>query len=186
MEIKYTTDAKAFEKYANECLAGHEGAIIHSAETPCIWTGLLPTYDKKEAQKRGFTVGVGQYYAGTIVCMPGDISICITTWGTCNKGKEVCDAVATLLEERGISVLHDGNDILAEGKKVASYCTVPQLSGWVQTVIHISIGAMDIDLVKAICTKPMEKTPGALSDLGIYSNDIMSIIYKLLNKRDAL
>lgn len=181
MEIKYTTDAKAFEKYANECLAGHEGVIIHLAETHCIWTGLLPTYNKKEVQKHGFTVGVGQYYAGTIVCMPGDISICITTWGTCNKGKEVCDAVATVLEERGISVLHDGNDILAEGKKVASYCTVPQLSGWVQTVIHISIGAIDIDLVKAICTKPMKKTPGALSDFDISAENVLNVIGDIIS-----
>lgn len=183
MEIKYTTNVKIFEDYANECLTGHEGITIHTAETPCVWVGLLSDmYNLVEIRARNLPVGQGHYYAGAIVNMTGDISVCITTWGLCDKGAEICQAVADILKERGIEVTFDVNDVLADSKKVASYCSVPQASGWVQTVAHISIGKMDLELVKAICTKPMVKIPGALSEYNITTEDILPIIVDIINK----
>lgn len=185
MKNYVTANPLEFESYANECLTGHEGAVIHIAETPCVWVGLLSDmYNKAEIEARNLPVGQGQYYAGAIVNMPGDISVCITTWGPCDKGAGICQAVADILKERGVKVTFDVNDVLADGKKVASYCSVPQVSGWVQTVAHISIGKMDVELVKAICTKPMVKIPGALSDYDITAEDILPIIQTLLEAKD--
>ena len=47
------------------------------------------------------------------------------------------------------------------------------INGVVYTAIHISIG-MDLDLIKAICTKPMVKTPKGLQDYGITQDEIIT------------
>ena len=181
MEIKHTNDPKEFEDYANECLSGHEGAVIHLTESPCVWVGLLDdVYDQEECKKHNLSVHQGHYYAGAIVNMPDDVSICITTWGNTTIGYDICQAVKNLLIGKNIEVAEDVNDILADGKKVASYCSVMQVSGWCQTVVHISVGKMDIDLVKAICKKPMIKIPGSLSEYGITSDDIIPVVQNIL------
>lgn len=181
MEIIKAKSPLDFENYANECLKGHEGTVIYVHKENCVWSGLLKnTYDEEECKKRGLTVCFGRYYAGSIVNMPNDISVCITTWGKCDKGFEICKAVMELLKKQDIDVFFDVNDVIADGKKVASYCSVQQPSGWVQTVVHISIGEMNLDLVKAICTKPIKKIPGALSDYGIKTKDILKIVEKII------
>ena len=183
MEIINTTNPVEFEDYANECLNGHEGIVIHICEEPCVWTGLLQdTYNKEECEKRGLAVCIGQYYAGTIVNMKGDVSVCACTWGKTDIGENICEAIADMLRERGVEVTHDVNDILANEKKVASWASVPQSSGWVQTVVHLSVGKMDLKLVKAICTKPMIKTPGTLSNFGITTDDVLNIVDDILKK----
>lgn len=175
--IKYTTSAQAFEKYANDCLKGHEGAAFHVAESPCVWVGKIDTaYNKDECNSRRLPIAKGQYYAGAIVCMPGDVSACITTDGLSDVGMNISDAIFNYLFGKGINVIKDGNDILADGKKVASYCQAETPNGLCQTVVHVSVGKMDLDLVKAICAKPMLKTPGALSDYGISTKDIIDLI----------
>jgi len=181
MEIKYTTSAKSFERYANECLKGEEGAIIHSSDDNSVWVGQLESaYNQEAITERGLDVGQGQYFAGAIVNMPGDISVCITKSHLSDVGLDICDAVYNYLADKGIEVVKDGNDILAEGKKIASSCQVEMPNGYCQTVAHISIGKMDLELVKAICVKPMVKIPGALSEYGITAEDILPIIQNIL------
>lgn len=68
----------------------------------------------------------------------------------------------------------DGNDILLDDRKVASWASMDH-DGYITRVMHISVG-MDEDLVNEICTKPMVKRPGRLADYAITSNDILSAI----------
>lgn len=180
MKIQRTRSPKYFESEANECLVGREGAIVCINEEPCVWTGEFNTLNLEECKNRGLYVGKGKYLGGSIVNMPGDLSICITTWGDSDLAPYIVDRATEWLAERGINITRDGNDVLADGKKVISWARATTLHGWCQSVVHFSVGAMDLDLVREICTKPMVKVPGALSYYGITADMIWDEIKSLL------
>lgn len=142
--------------------------------------GELLTYDPEEIEKRGLFLGKGQHLGGTIVNMPGDVSVCITTWGDSDLAPEIAAKLTNWLTEKGLNITTDGNDTLVEGKKVISWARATTVKGWCQGVVHASVGAIDLELVKAICTKPMEKVPGALSEYGITADDLVPIVEKEL------
>lgn len=182
MKIQRTKHADYFESVANECLAGREGVIVCINEAPCVWTGELLTLNLAACKKHGLYVGKGKYLGGSIVNMPGDLSICITTWGNSELAPEIAEHSAEWLTERGINITRDENDVLADGKKVISWARATTLQGWCQSVVHFSIGAMDLDLVREICTKPMFKVPGALSLYGITADMIWDEIKSILEE----
>ena len=176
MKIQRTRNADYFESVANECLAGREGIVVCINADVCVWTGELNTLNLTECKRRNLYVGKGKYLGGSIVNMPGDLSICITAWGNSELAPKIVDHAAEWLAERGISITRDENDVLADGKKVISWARATTLQGWCQSVVHFSVGAMDLELVQAICTKPMVKVPGALSLYGITADMIWNEI----------
>ena len=176
MEIYKAETAADFERYANECLEGHEGIVIHVSDKPSVWTGQLPTIDKAACEENGLFIGTGKYLGGTIVNMKGDVSICHTSWGVTDFAPDIVDRFAEYLAERGISVTRDENDVLAGGKKILSWARATTLQGWTQSVIHFSVGKINLKLIKAICTKPMVKKPGSLSELGVTTEDVLNFL----------
>lgn len=174
MEIFKTAIPAEFEKYANDCLKGREGCVIHIGNTPCVWTGALRnTFNKEECVKRGLYIGQGQYLGGTIVCFPGDVSICHSSFQKEGFAEKLCSAVKEWFKSLGYALAFDENDFLLGGKKVFSWGRATAVSGITQTVAHFSVN-LDISIVSAICTKPMIKTPGSLSVYGICSDDIIN------------
>ncbi len=185
MKIITTPDPAAFERYAEECLSGHEGVVVCINNAPCVWTGQLATLDVPACKHHGLYVGTGQYLGGSIVNMPGDLSVCITTWGSSEVAPQIVDKAVEWLSGLGINLTRDENDVLAAGKKVISWARATTVKGWCQSVIHFSIGKMDLELVKEICTKPMEKIPGALSEYGITAKDCEKIVMEALAKENG-
>lgn len=79
------------------------------------------------------------------------------------------------LKEKGINANTDNNDVMIGGKKVigAVSTMLPEpYEGWVCFLASISINS-DSELINQICTKPMKKIPGALSDYGITTEEVM-------------
>ena len=177
-ETFYTSDCKEFEAYAEDCLTNqHEGTVVHVGNDVCVWTGVLKTLSLEECEKRGLAVGHGRYVGGTIVCFHDDVSICHTSWGADGYGESVFAMTKTWLKQKRLNVTSDNNDILVDDKKVFSYASIQLLSGWVQTVVHFSV-EVDLDLIKSICKKNMEKIPGALKEYGIDSQTILQKLQK--------
>lgn len=178
MNVLKTDDPAEFERFANECLReGHEGLVIHIGEKTCVWTGALAsTFDREYAEQIGLDIGQGMYLGGTIVCFPGDLSLCLTTWGRTQFGQECMDALEERLVQKGISVSRHNNDLLADGKKVASWASSKQRTGWVQTVVHFSVN-VDGATISRICTKPPSNPPGALSEYGMTANELMDMVF---------
>lgn len=176
MEILKTKNPLEFLAFAESCLDktnGHEGLVIHICAEPCVWTGQLPTLDEAECKRRGLTVCRGRYLAGSIVNMPGDLSLCLTTWGDSEQAPQWVDKLAAYLDRRGIAITRDENDVLADGKKVISWARATTAEGWQQSVVHCSVGMMDLELVKAVCKKPMVKVPGSLAEYGITAEELL-------------
>ena len=180
MEILRTHSAEEFEQFANDCLKGHDGCVIHIAKKPNVWTGVYEnTFDRNECEKRGLYVGKGQYLGGTIVCSKEDVSVCYTSLEKEGFAERIHDATLKWLKAKNINVTTDNNDILADGKKVFSWGRASAASGYTQTVVHYSVN-IDLDLIKTICKKPMEKTPGALSDYGVAAEECEAVIMEAL------
>lgn len=175
VKIYKTTSCKEFEQLASAFIEPRY--IIHITDKPCAWTGQLNTLNRTECERRDIDIGQGEYLGGSIVNMPGDLTICIITWGNSNLPQQIVDTTAKWLSERKISIVRDENDILADGKKVISWARATTLQGWCQSAVHFSIGPMDLALVKAICTKPMKKIPGSLSEYGITAEMILNEIH---------
>ena len=182
MKMFKTNSSQEFEQYANDCLKGHTGCVIHIADKPCVWTGVYKdTFDRTECEKRDLYIGQGQYLGGTIVCSKEDVSVCYTSLEKEGFAERIYNATLKWLKSKNINVTTDNNDILADGKKVFSWGRASVITGYTQTVVHYSVN-VDLDLIKTICKKPMEKIPGALSEYGITAKDCENIIMEVLAK----
>ena len=181
MEIIYTTDALDFIRYAYECVeCGHEGCVMHICVSHCVWTGQLPTLDLAACNRHGMAVGRGEYLGGSIVNMVGDLSICITTWGNSDVAECIVSAMAERISSLG-NITYDENDVLLDGKKVLSWARATTMNGWCQSVVHCSIGEVDLELIQEVCTKPMVKVPGSLNSYGITDDDLRTIAVECVN-----
>ncbi|MBE6993399.1 MAG: hypothetical protein E7423_01965 [Ruminococcaceae bacterium] len=176
MEIYRTSDPAAAVRRYRECMAGHEGLIICKAEGHFVETGGLATLDRDACARLNIPVAEAEYLGGSIVVMPGDLDLCRVTWGTVDWAPEMMDRVEAWLRARGIAVTRDRNDLLADGKKVASWARATSYDGWCMSVMHFSVGPMDLELVRSICTKEMMKTPGSLGEYGITAEDILALL----------
>ena len=113
---------------------------------------------------------------GTIVCAKGNV--CIGFIYDNRKYKkimlaEMLNELAAYFRSCGLSATRNRNDILVDGYKVASGMAV-NLSPdyrWTSEAAQISVN-QEIDLIKKICTKPMEKEPKGLSEYGITTEEI--------------
>lgn len=172
MEIFRTNDPAEAMRFAQECLTERKAGLdVFFNEAVFLQTGVTNTSHREAARAMGIPVWEAQHTGGSIVCFPGDLSLCMI-WrhgrDPADRWMQIC---ARLLEERGATVTFDHNDVLADGKKVASWANAGLPDGWMQTVAHFSVN-VDLELIQKLCTKPMVKTPGALSKYGITAEEL--------------
>ena len=111
---------------------------------------------------------------GTIIVFPGDLSLYASSRERNKLGKRITERVRQYLLDAGINAVIDGNDVMADGKKVCSYGS-SVVNGLLETVVHVSINS-DVELIRKICSKEMIKMPGALSDYGIAAQDVWGAV----------
>ena len=175
METYITNDPLEALRLSEECLAGHEGLIVHIADSVFVETGAFPTCDTVVCETLGIPVCRARYLGGSIVCFPGDLSFCEISWGHSDFAPELVASATAWLQSKGLSVERDGNDILVDGRKVVSWARAATSKGWVQSVVHFSVMS-DEALIQRICTKQMVKRPGALAEYGISADDILAAL----------
>lgn len=118
-------------------------------------------------------------FGGTIVNFKDDICVGNYQPNFNNFGKDFIIRFAEWLNDKGLNAVVDSNDVLVDGKyKVASYMS-QYINGCLYTAIHISVN-MDLELIKSICTKPMNKVPKGLTDYGLKFGEINQTILSWL------
>lgn len=174
--IVYRTSSEvtALREY-EKCIAGEEGLIIHVASGIFLETGATKTYNSVIQKELGIKAARAIYHGGTIVCFPGDLSLCEIKWGKSEFAPKVMDAFEEFSHERGFDAVRDGNDILVGDRKVASWARAMARNGYCLSVVHFSISS-DEELIRRICTKPMVKLPGALGEYGVFADDILGML----------
>lgn len=122
---------------------------------------------------------------GTIVCAKGNVHIGFVYDNRKYKKvmlAEMLNELATYLRSCGLSATRNRNDILVDGYKVASGMAVTLSPDyrWTSEAAQISVN-QEINLIKKICTKPMEKEPKALSDYGFTTEQVVEWVEKWLS-----
>ena len=115
-----------------------------------------------------------QNLGGAIVANKGDVGIAIFKKEGFEVGKNMLLKVKEILSEYVPNLEIQNNDLIAEGKyKLASFASTDIGDRVVYTAIHISYNP-DVDVIKAICKKPMIKVPKGLIDYSISPNSILN------------
>ena len=151
-----------------------------------IGTGKYPnSYSKDKIAKYGIgdnDVFNGEYFGGTIVCFPNDLSIVWITKEDNDAALHCLEEVCKYLNSKNLIVRRSGNDLLlydnTNAYKVASCAKGTLNSGIVINSLHISIG-IDLDIIKDICNKPMLKIPKGLAEYNINADEIIQEIIPL-------
>lgn len=113
---------------------------------------------------------------GCMVLFPGNI-IVQDVYPTDNFLRQhgFLNDLVEYLQAKGINAITNNNDLMIDGKKMVGAVseTLPEpYKGSVFFGLSISINS-DPELISKICTKESEKVPGALSDYGITTEDMM-------------
>jgi hypothetical protein len=90
-------------------------------------------------------------------------------------------ALVKYFREKGLnSVRFINNDVLIDNHKVASGAQI-NAHGYQYMSYQININS-DIELIKAICNKPMVKVPKALKDYAVTTEEMLSFCEDFLSK----
>ena len=173
---------------AQELISNNEeGLLVATADSLAFAIGKEDkSCDRERIAKLGGTVYEGLWNGGTCVVFPEDISICLISHEQTNFANRVLNSVHTYLKKKGLKVLRSGNDLLIypkdalTGYKIASFGDSWNPDGtYFEAVVHISIGT-DNSIIEQVCTKPMRKTPAALKDYGINTDEMLDYLQKRL------
>ena len=182
MEIIKTTLDEVTNQVLNNITDQSEGIIYHVFNENCVIVGRNGGSSIEQIQKHEIRMVQINHEGGTIVASPGDISIGIFTKDY--KGREyrdeIVDKLINRLRENGYKAVVEGNDVLIDGRKVVGFGS--RIFGKIlYTAIHIAINS-NMDLIKTICTKDMQKTPDALTNYGINTQDILDIMSEVFEQ----
>lgn len=183
MRIIRVTPSAAEAAVKRVWAAGEESCVCSVADAPCAIVGNGGGSDEAEARRLGILVVHMGNEGGTIVANAGDVDIGIFTDGYGGDG--IRDRLIGLIADEvkvntGAVMTLDGNDHMVGGKKVIGHGS-RMFGGVLYTAIHISIYT-DLPLIRQICTKPMAKTPGALSDFGVTTEFVVQALEKAIKE----
>ena len=174
----FTAEDDAAAKALSLSAAKLEGAIILRSSSTWAVAGNAKYIDHPACILRGINVFRAWHMGGTIICFPGDLSVMELKMGPSDFGQTAIQRVRDYLVSIGCQADVDDNDLIVSGEKCGSWACMSE-SGYAQTVVHFSVN-MDVELVGRVCTKPMVKTPGALSKYGVTADDLLEVIRCLL------
>jgi lipoate-protein ligase A len=139
-------------------------------ESPVAIVHRKTQVDEAKCAEMGYDVVESYNNAGTIVSNAGDVLIghfYHTDNGWYNR---FIAYFIDWLKAKGLNAEYVSNDILVDGYKVCGMC-VTRYGRIDYTGGIISVNT-NLDHIKAICRKPMNKVPKGLSEYGITSQEI--------------
>lgn len=176
MKIIKTTHEQVTQEVQKLIQLQQEAFVYCVAEAPCAVVGTNGHADIEKAIELGIKVVQINHEGGCIVTNTGDVDVGIFTKGY--YGHQIRDTIinklVTLLSADGINATIMSNDLIVKDRKVLGFGS--RMYGEIlYTAIHISLNT-DLELVRQICTKPMEKIPGSLSEYGVTTEDVVNIL----------
>lgn len=118
----------------------------------------------------GYMVLETMHSGGAVVVSEGDVSVIhfgsiINDWMP-----KFAQYLIEQYKAKGLNATYEGNDVLIDGYKISGL-SESQYNRIKYSTIHIGINT-NLDHVKAICKKPMEKVPKGLSEYGITTEEV--------------
>lgn len=135
-------------------------AIVHKAKQ----------VDKVVCDELGYQIAESFNNCGTILANPGDIIFSHLD----APGNSFLDRFVVYfidwLKSKGLNAEYVKNDVLVDGYKVCGLCVTRY--GRIDFSSGIISMNVNLDHIKAICRKPMEKVPKGLSEYGITTDEV--------------
>ncbi|MBE6892463.1 MAG: hypothetical protein E7482_00420 [Ruminococcaceae bacterium] len=148
----------------------HKCFIFSIATAKFVCVPRKGVVDEQLCFDMGYMVKEYLYDGGVIVVEKGDVDI--AHFGKLNNTVRDClgNAFLKWLSEKGLNAKRENNDILVDGYKV--FGMGGRRHGEIDyTVIHIGINT-NLENIKKICTKKMEKVPKGLGEYGITAEEV--------------
>lgn len=170
MEIKKVIQTELVEEIKKNIECGTHNIGYCIVESPIVFVYKKNQIDKTTCEEMGYDVYEACYNGGTIVGGIG--SIAIIHFQKINNGwlMRFVNYFVDWLKSKGLNAEYTNNDILVDGYKVCGMC-VTRYGRIDYTAGFIGVNT-NLDHIKAICQKPMQKVPRGLSDYGITTEEV--------------
>lgn len=170
-------EVKDIEKELQDLFKTQQDDIIWCIhEKPLVFKSRLAQLDEEWCLKNKVAICNSFNFGGTIVSDTNDINGAIMRRNGWNVGERILQFFKLKLSNKIENLTIDDNDLLYEGKyKMISYASVNVGNEYIYTCLHISFNP-NIELIKNICTKPMNKIPMGLEPFGVTHQDIINIL----------
>ena len=144
---------------------------------PIVTLSDTREYNKEYCEENNISVVYCSYAGGTLVFSPNDIALC---WIS-NKDilYSISGEIVKYLKKYINELYSSGNDVMIGNKKLFGTTSKQLNDELFYQGFFVSFNP-DVDLIKKICTKPMEKEPSGLSKWNIDRQEIIYIIEKAL------
>ncbi len=170
MNIVKSTSKDAVATIQDFIMNKKQGVAYCVHDEKSIFTTVSNNIDETYCQEHDYTILDTKHTGGVVVVNAGDISV--IHFG--DIGNDWMHRFAKHLiewyQEKGLDATFDGNDVLIDGYKISGLSATPY--GNIQySTIHIGINT-NLEDIKAICKKPMNKVPKGLSEYGVTTEEI--------------
>ncbi len=151
-------------------------SVIFPIEDLSVNYGNSRDFDIKFCDSQQIPYRYENRSGGCMVLFPGNIiTYSVYTSNNFLRQHKFLKDMVSWLKEKDITAATDNNDLMINGKKIVGTVseTLPDpYRGWIYFATQISVN-IDAKLINQICLKPTLKVPGALSDYGITTEEVM-------------
>ena len=151
---------------------------IHNSKSVLFTEGNTP--DEALCTELGYRLMATKHTGGLVVVGEGDVSV--IHFGEIGDDwmHRFADYLIERYKERGLNATYEDNDVLIDGYKISGLSATPY--GNIQySTIHIGINT-NLEHIKAICRKPMNKVPKGLSEYGITTEEVEQMFLEFCEK----
>lgn len=123
---------------------------------------------------------------GTFAINKGDIALGYITESCDNTlGELVYNKFAQYLKDKGLDAVAVSNDILIDGYKVLGWASnYYENYNAIFITLHFTM-SVDLEFIKNVCTKSMNKVPKGLSEFGITEDEVINFITQTVEEYDG-
>lgn len=170
MEVFRVKQTNTVREIKRNIETGRHTVFFVPVETPVVFVYKERQVDADTCKAMGYDVYEAYYNGGTIIGNKGDMAF--AHFADIENGwrdKFVAHFV-DWLKAKGLNAEYVKNDVLVDGYKVCGLCTtrygrIDYSAGFISMNVNL-------DHIKAICKKPMEKVPKGLSEYGITTEEV--------------
>lgn len=150
------------------------GTVLCVHDKKMVLVPKAKVVDENLCYELGYDIIEEPYTGGVIVADVGDIWV--VNFGKLGNSfrKQFAEYMVDCLKSKGLSAVYEDNDILVDGYKISGSAGA-RYSNIEFSAFHIGINT-NLEDIKKICTKPMNKIPKGLSEYNITTEEIKQMI----------
>lgn len=160
--------------------SGTHKILFGTTDTPVIIVHRKTQVDEETCSKLGYYVLESYNNGGTIVSNAGDVVIAHFDKPENGWLMRFVNYFVDWLKGKGLNAEFVDNDILVDNYKVCGVC-ITRYGRIDYSGVYIGLKT-NLDHIKAICKKPMNKVPKGLSEYGITSEEIEQMFLDFCEK----